>query len=578
LRRGRLHFRTFHSDGVAQRMEHYSILDPSPPESTTGAVAPAELAGNPTAPRLTSVSAALAAANAATHGPVPGTLASAMPVSAVRFPGEDGGHSLAEMAQRDLDAALQLLADRAQYITGASGSAIALRRSGKNDMLCRASTGENSPELGALLSTEFGLSGESVRTRRALRCDDAERDARVNREVCRELGIASVVVMPVVNDDEVLGVFELFSGKANAFGDRDLSALQRLSDMVETAVRLARAAENLPDPLQAVSTAEVQTKVIAVVADDTLDDQILDDEILEVESAQVARTEVDEHVVDVQCEFGIEAAAADSAGVALPGVASLAAAAPQPEMIAIPQTVPAPVKKPLFWTAMLPPGAESQKTAVVDESHVPPVLRNLHKCVACSFPVSAGRLLCVECEEKKWRGQLRVSRAIAMPPSAVPPSPGAMTASALSVAPEPNAARAVATTTPASSSSAAAVAPALVPAPSAPQRLAGLGMSSSPGIEASSGNLRTKESVEVAVAAVVAATVSSPAASVTPSEISATSTAAATTVPEQAPAASTDFVFSAELQPSQSWLSANKYIFGALLIVAGIVAAIFFLR
>ena len=155
-----------------------------------------------------------------------------------------------------------------------------------------------------------------------LRCDDAERDARVNREVCRELGIASVVVMPVVNDDEVLGVFELFSGKANAFGDRDLSALQRLSDMVETAVRLARAAENLPDPLQAVSTAEVQTKVIAVVADDTLDDQILDDEILEVESAQVARTEVDEHVVDVQCEFGLEAAALpDSAGVALPGVA-----------------------------------------------------------------------------------------------------------------------------------------------------------------------------------------------------------------------------------------------------------------
>ena len=42
-----------------------------------------------------------------------------MPVSAVRFPGEDGGHSLAEMAQRDLDAALQLLADRAcQYIYG----------------------------------------------------------------------------------------------------------------------------------------------------------------------------------------------------------------------------------------------------------------------------------------------------------------------------------------------------------------------------------------------------------------------------------------------------------------------------
>ena len=136
------------------------------------------------------------------------------------------------MARRN-EAALQLLADRAQYITGATGAAIALRRNGRNDMLCRASTGINAPELGALLSTEFGLSGESLRARQALRCDNAESDVRVNREVCRQLGIASVVVMPVVNDDGVLGVFELFSGRVNAFGERDLSAVQRLSEMVD---------------------------------------------------------------------------------------------------------------------------------------------------------------------------------------------------------------------------------------------------------------------------------------------------------------------------------------------------------
>ncbi len=209
-----------------------------------------------------SVSEALAAARAEAGKAAP-----------VRFPGEDSGRSLAEMAQRDLDAALQLLADRAQYITGASGAAIALRRAGRNDMLCRASTGSNAPELGALLSTEFGLSGESVRTGQVLRCDDAERDARVNRDVCRELGIASVVVMPVVNDDEVLGVFELFSGKANAFGERDLSAVQRLSEMVETAVRLAQAAVRLPEQLrEAESTAAVA---------DLKGSEISDDEILE---------------------------------------------------------------------------------------------------------------------------------------------------------------------------------------------------------------------------------------------------------------------------------------------------------
>src|SRR5207244_2591539 len=140
----------------------------------------------------------------------------------LRFPAEDGGKSLSEMAQRDLDAALQLLAERAQYITGATGAAIALRRSLHNDMLCRASAGSNAPGLGALLSGESGLSGESVRVRLPLCCDNADHDPRVNREGCRELGIASVAVMPIVSDDQVLGVFELFSGKVNAFGERDL--------------------------------------------------------------------------------------------------------------------------------------------------------------------------------------------------------------------------------------------------------------------------------------------------------------------------------------------------------------------
>src|SRR5580658_1667428 len=248
-------------------MDHYSILD----HSSSSPAMPATGSGSSASrSAATSVSARLVTTNPRSE-------------PEARFPGEDGGRSLAEMAQRDLDAALQLLTDRAQYITGASGAAIALRRSGKNDMLCRASSGLNAPELGALLSTEFGLSGESVRTRQALRCDDAERDVRVNREVCREMGIASVVVMPVVNDDEVLGVFELFSGKANAFGVRDVSAIQRLSEMVETAVRLAHAAESLPERLKMHETSgpvleEVGVEEVraAEVYDELPEDQVLE--------------------------------------------------------------------------------------------------------------------------------------------------------------------------------------------------------------------------------------------------------------------------------------------------------------
>src|SRR5579864_6419729 len=337
--------------------------------------------------------------------------------ASVRFPGEDGGRSLAEMAQSDLDAALQLLADRAQYITGASGAAIALRRDGRNDMLCRASSGSKAPELGALLSTEFGLSGESVRTKQLLRCDDAERDARVNREVCQKLGIASVVVMPVVNDDEVLGVFELFSGKANAFGERDVSAVQRLSEMVETAVRLEQATATLPEKLKKTESAAADVAGAAAPAvQDDPSDHILDEEIFAEPAVQVqkAAVEGDDSVVEESSQASaavptaplVESATteilpkpvvAESAVVAQSTAAVEPAASPQAD---------APAKK-LFWSAAVSAGTDSEKPAEADQSHIPPMLRALRKCEACGFPITTGRVLCVECEEKKWRGQLK---------------------------------------------------------------------------------------------------------------------------------------------------------------------------
>lgn len=317
----------------------------------------------------------------------------------VRFPAEDAARSLAQMAQRDLDAALQLLSDRAQYITGASGAAIALRREGNNDMICRASSGSNAPELGALLSTEFGLSGESVRTRKALRCDDAERDDRVNRDVCRQLGIASVVVMPVVNDDEVLGVFELFSGKANAFGDRDLIAVQRLSEMVETAVRLSHAADDLPQWLNgaAVPVQPVSNQPPVTATQD-------DDEVLEVAAFEVSAEGPDsaeQPLLEIAADVPEESPVLASR---LPGPV---VAAPAPEIAPGPE--PASPTKRLFWSAALQPATAESPSLEAESSHIPPVLRGLRKCGACGFPVSEGRVLCVECEEKRWRGQRTAS-------------------------------------------------------------------------------------------------------------------------------------------------------------------------
>ena len=456
------------------------------------------------------VSAALAAAQAR-----------AAIVASVRFPGEDGGRSLAEMAQRDLDAALQLLADRAQYITGASGAAIALRRDGREDMLCRASVGSNAPELGALLSTEFGLSGESVRTRQLLRCDDAERDARVNREVCRQMGIASVLVMPVVNDDQVLGVFELFSGKANAFGERDLSAVQRLSEMVETAVRLAHATETLPEQLT-----ERESSVAEAVHPEVFEGQFLGDLVVEG-----ARAPAQPALVDQSIET-IAAAALESPVVPGDSPSAGTSLAPTPELrstATVKASQPAkvtaiPEKKPLFWSAAAAGHGDGRTTSDANQSHIPPMLRGLRKCEACGFPISAGRILCVECEEKKWRGQLRLQ--------ATDRTASLATAS---------------TSKPLGGNSAAAVS-----------------------------TVRTEPAAPVSIPAASNGTVkpATPAVEATAHEDSVSPACVETTPTVGTPS----FVLGAALEPTPSWFSANKYILAALLVIGTALAGYVLLR
>lgn len=186
------------------------------------------------------------------------------PQQEFRGPGEDGGQSLAELARENLDATLQLLAERSQYITAATGAAIALRSD--EEFVCRASAGGSAPDVGSLLQVDSGLSGESVRTKKMLRCDDASTDPRVNRESCEALGIASVVVMPLLQEEVVIGVFELFSDKPNAFEPRDLTAMERMAALVSAALEQAQGAPRAQGEAEAPAPTEDERTAGPLVA------------------------------------------------------------------------------------------------------------------------------------------------------------------------------------------------------------------------------------------------------------------------------------------------------------------------
>jgi hypothetical protein len=356
--------------------------------------------------------------------------------------------------------------------------------------------------------------------------------------------------MPVVDDDQVLGVFELFSPQVNAFGERDLSALRRLSEMVETAVKLAHAAENLPECLATAHASVAEAVPEAPAAANVAGTPAIGAEpeyqkAIKVTPEEVAAepTVVEPPSVLAPTPTNVQTDESPTEQVAtdVPNLAPRVAPRlqiPHPE----PAEPPLAPQKPLFWSAATSTISETAKPAEPDQSHVPPGLRSLRKCVACGFPVSAGRTLCVECEEKKWRGQLRGPQ---LPHVQKPSAPSARVPAARAAT---------------AAQSSAAAAPAPLPAvPTAPRAVA------APPVP--------KPDTPKSEASEIKGTSAQP---ILPPAVSPS---IADTKPAPATQNSTpEFVLTAALQPSQSWLAANKYVVGVLLAVAAMVGAIVLLR
>jgi len=125
-----------------------------------------------------------------------------------------------------LDLVLNQIVEQACLATGATGSAIALTRDG--EMVCRATTGRTAPDLGVRLDNA-GFSAECLRVGTLQRCDDTETDPRVDAAACRLLGVRSILVVPLWYWGEFMGIFEIFSPRPNAFGERDEQTLQALA-------------------------------------------------------------------------------------------------------------------------------------------------------------------------------------------------------------------------------------------------------------------------------------------------------------------------------------------------------------
>jgi TonB family protein len=185
---------------------------------------------------------------------------------AARFSAQTGGGLPLELST---DLALEIvfneIVEQARLATGATGAAIVLWRDGQ--MVCRASSGATAPALGSRLDPSSGISGECIRTHRAQRCDDVVANPHADLEASNQLGVRSVMVMPIVEGENLLGVFELLSSRPFAFGDRDERTLEALVSRTRT--NLDRAARTLSPAPEVEFPAPASAFLVAETADET---------------------------------------------------------------------------------------------------------------------------------------------------------------------------------------------------------------------------------------------------------------------------------------------------------------------
>ena len=141
----------------------------------------------------------------------------------------------------NLEPAINVIAERAQTLTGATGAAIALRKG--DEVICRARAGRTAPDLGVRLQTDSGVSAECLRSGEVVLCNDAESSPHVDRVSCHRLGVRSILAAPLRQFQRTLGIFEVLSAAPNAFNQNDVSTMQLLSSMMVAAItRLSRRA------------------------------------------------------------------------------------------------------------------------------------------------------------------------------------------------------------------------------------------------------------------------------------------------------------------------------------------------
>jgi len=126
-----------------------------------------------------------------------------------------------------------------------------------DDLVYIKASGQIAEFVGMRVPMDESLSGLCVFERAIQRCDDTETDSRVSRDACRSIGIRSMLVVPLLFGEDVVGVLKASSEHTAAFNEEHEQALHLAAGIIAAVVGRQVLIENSEREGEALS-AELQ--------------------------------------------------------------------------------------------------------------------------------------------------------------------------------------------------------------------------------------------------------------------------------------------------------------------------------
>jgi hypothetical protein len=131
----------------------------------------------------------------------------------------------------NLDAAMHLIADCTLSVSSASGVAIALVEA--DELVYRAGSGSAAKNVGRRVPAVLIASSQRETPPEILRVENAETDMRIEAEVCRQFGASSLLMLPICQQNTLVGTLQVLFNDKHSFLDSEVRTYRLMVGVLE---------------------------------------------------------------------------------------------------------------------------------------------------------------------------------------------------------------------------------------------------------------------------------------------------------------------------------------------------------